>query len=61
MFDDDDLPQRAPAKLKDLSRLSVEELRDYIARLEAEIERARAEITAKQGVRGAAEAMFKKR
>lgn len=62
MLDDEDLaPQRRPARAKDLSTWSVEELEAYIARLEAEIARARSAIEARQSVRGAAEAMFKKR
>jgi uncharacterized small protein (DUF1192 family) len=57
----DDLPQRATKKPLDLTSWSVEELEGYIARLQAEIERARAAIAARQSVRGAAEAMFRKR
>lgn len=59
-MDDDELPQRPVGKPADLSTWSVEELEAYIARLEAEIERARQAIEAKQSVRGAAEAFFKK-
>ena len=57
----DDLPQRASFKPPDLTSWSVEELEAYITRLHAEIERARAAIAARQSVRGAAEALFKKR
>jgi uncharacterized small protein (DUF1192 family) len=57
---DDELPIRATSKPPDLSRWSVEELEAYIARLEAEVVRARDQIAAKQSVRGAAEALFKK-
>ena len=61
MVDDpDDLPRRPTSKPPDLSTWSVEEVETYIARLEAEITRARAAIEAKQSIRGAAEALFKK-
>jgi uncharacterized small protein (DUF1192 family) len=58
--EDDLLPRRAGAKPPDMATWSLEELEAYIARLKAEIERARAAITAKQSVRGAAESLFKK-
>ena len=57
----DELPQRATRKPPDLTSWSVEELEGYIARLEGEVERARVAIAARQSVRGAAEALFKKR
>jgi uncharacterized small protein (DUF1192 family) len=57
----DDLPQRATKKPPDLTTWSVEELEAYVSRLQAEIERARTAIAARQSVRGAAEALFKKR
>jgi uncharacterized small protein (DUF1192 family) len=56
----DDLPRRATAKPPDLTNWSVEELEAYVVRLQGEIERARAAIAARQSVRGAAEALFKK-
>lgn len=59
--DPDDLPQTPTSKPPDLATWSVEEVQAYIARLEAEIARARAAIEAKQSIRGAAEALFKKR
>jgi uncharacterized small protein (DUF1192 family) len=59
--DPDDLPQRRTSKPPDLATWSVEEVQAYIARLEAEIARARAAIEAKQSIRGSAEALFKKR
>lgn len=59
--DEDELPRRPATKPPDLATWSVEELEAYIARLEAEIGRARAAIEAKQSVRGAAESLFKKR
>lgn len=59
-MDFDDLePRQKPKAPKPLDRHSVEELNDYIAALEAEIERARAEIAKKQGHRSTAEAFFK--
>ncbi len=63
-LDTDDLEPRpvpaAKAPPKDLGVLSVAELNDYIAGLEAEIERARAAIAAKQAHRSAAESLFKR-
>jgi uncharacterized small protein (DUF1192 family) len=56
----DDLPRRPTTKPPDLSTWSAEEVEAYIARLEAEIARARAAIESKQSIRGAAEALFKK-
>jgi uncharacterized small protein (DUF1192 family) len=60
-MDDDDLPPgRKPAPPKDLTLLGIAELEDYIAGLEAEIARARAEIAAKQKHRGGADALFRR-
>jgi uncharacterized small protein (DUF1192 family) len=47
-------------KLKDLDVMSVDALNEYIAGMEAEIERARAAIAAKQSHKAAAESFFKK-
>jgi uncharacterized small protein (DUF1192 family) len=58
--DEDLLPRRQPAKPKDLTLLGIAELEEYIAGLEAEIARARAEIAAKQRQRSGAEALFKR-
>ena len=61
MFDEEDLrPQRQPPKPKDLTLLGIAELEEYIAGLEAEIARARAEIAANQKQRSGAEALFKR-
>jgi uncharacterized small protein (DUF1192 family) len=60
MDEEDLLPQRQPPKLKDLTLLGVTELEDYIAGLESEIARARAEIAVKQRQRSGAEAIFKR-
>jgi uncharacterized small protein (DUF1192 family) len=59
MDEEDLLPQRPPPKLKDLTLLGIAELEEYIAGLESEIARARAEIAAKRRHGGAAEALFK--
>ena len=58
--DDDDPPARRTAPPKDLTPLSVDELQDYIAGLEAEIARARAAISAKESHRSGAEGLFKR-
>ena len=60
-MDEDDLaPQRQPPKLKDLTLMGIAELEEYIAGLDNEIARARAEIAAKQRQRSGAEAIFKR-
>lgn len=60
-MDEEDLqPRRQPPKPKDLSLLGIAELQQYIAGLEAEIARARAEIAAKQKQRSGADALFKR-
>jgi uncharacterized small protein (DUF1192 family) len=53
-------PKHKIAKPKDLSSWGVQELEDYIARLEGEIARARVEIGKKGSHRAAAAAFFKK-
>jgi uncharacterized small protein (DUF1192 family) len=60
MEEEDLLPQRQPAKLKDLTLLGIAELEEYIAGLESEIARARAEIVVKQKQRSGAESLFKR-
>jgi uncharacterized small protein (DUF1192 family) len=60
-LDTDDIappPANKPA-LKDLTPLSVEDLQQYIAGLEAETARARAAVAAKGAHRAAAAAFFK--
>jgi len=61
-MDEDDAPRGGRASIgpADLSGWSVAELEAYIARLELEMARARAEIDNKNSVRDAAEALFKK-
>ena len=61
ILDEEDLtPQRQPPKLKDLTLLGIAELEEYIAGLDSEIARARAEIATKQKQRSGAEALFKR-
>jgi uncharacterized small protein (DUF1192 family) len=60
MEEQDLLPQRQPPKPKDLTLMGIAELEEYIAGLEGEITRARAEIAAKQKQRTGAEALFKR-
>lgn len=62
MIDDDEKETRkSKVGPLDISGWSVEELEAYIARLEIEMARARAEIETKSSVRNAAEALFKKK
>ena len=60
MDEEDLLPQRQTPKPKELTLLGIAELEAYIAGLDAEIARARAEIAAKQKQRSGAEALFKR-
>lgn len=61
IVDEEDLiPRNQPKKPKDLTLLGIAELEEYIAGLDAEIARARAEIAAKQKQRTGAEALFKR-
>ncbi|KAB7646427.1 DUF1192 family protein [Polymorphobacter fuscus] len=65
MFEDPDLPRRKADTLADLARedldkLSVAELDDRIAALEAELARARAKRTAAASFRAAADELFKR-
>jgi uncharacterized small protein (DUF1192 family) len=53
-------PRNKPKKPRDLTPYGVAELQEYIAMLQAEIERARGAIAAKQGHRSSADAFFKK-
>ena len=60
MFDEDqEAPKRKGLVPKDLDEMSIEALEDYIAELQAEIERVKAKRDAKQEARGAAEGVFK--
>jgi uncharacterized small protein (DUF1192 family) len=59
MEEEDLVPKTLRAKPTDLEPMSVEALEEYIVELEAEIERIRAEIKAKESWRGEAESFFK--
>jgi uncharacterized small protein (DUF1192 family) len=63
MEPDEDLPVRKRRRLEALllDTLSVEELRDYIGELRDEIARVEADISRKQTHRSAADAFFKPR
>lgn len=60
MDEEELLPRRQPPKPKDLTLLGIAELEEYIGGLEAEIDRARTEIAAKQRQRSGAESLFKR-
>jgi uncharacterized small protein (DUF1192 family) len=62
MMDEEDGPVRKRARLEKpvLDSLSVEELREYIVELKAEIARVEADIERKQGHRSAADAFFRR-
>ncbi|MEC8136224.1 MAG: DUF1192 domain-containing protein [Pseudomonadota bacterium] len=57
--EDDDLPRALRPKPTDLDVMGIEELNEYIAELEAEIERVRSAIMKKEQQRIAASAVFK--
>ncbi len=59
-MDTDDLePVKKKPAPKDLSRMSIGDLKEYIADLQAEIARAEAAITKKEGARKGADSFFK--
>jgi uncharacterized small protein (DUF1192 family) len=62
MMDEEEGPVRKRTRLEKLvlDNLGIEELRDYIAELMAEIERVEADIARKQGHRSAADAFFRR-
>lgn len=65
MFDEPDLPRRKADLLtelvrEDLDKLSIAELDDRIAALEAELQRSRAKRTGAARFRAAADSLFKK-
>ncbi len=62
MLNDDDLPIIQPKRMQPpvLDLLGVDELREYIAELQAEIGRVEADIVKKQAHRSAADAFFRK-
>lgn len=59
MEDEDLEPKTLRPKPRELDSLSIEALRDYIAELEAEIDRVREAIVAKEAWRGEADSFFK--
>jgi uncharacterized small protein (DUF1192 family) len=60
MEEEEELKPKKVVPERKLEPLSIEELHDYIAERQAEIERAREMITAKQVHRGGAEELFKR-
>jgi uncharacterized small protein (DUF1192 family) len=61
MFEEEERPKRAPRFMPlPLDGLGVQELREYIASLQAEISRAEAAIAARGQQRNAADAVFGK-
>jgi uncharacterized small protein (DUF1192 family) len=62
MLDEDEEPIRKRTRLEKpvLDTLGVEEMREYIAELKAEIARVEADIDRKQGHRSAADAFFRR-
>jgi uncharacterized small protein (DUF1192 family) len=59
-MDADDLEPRKPVLAPlDLEKMSVEELKDYIAKMEQEITRVQTVISAKEAHRNSAEDVFK--
>lgn len=60
-MDSDDLEPRRPAAPapKDLDAMGVEELEDYIADLQAEIERVQAKLATKKDYKAGADAFFR--
>ena len=60
-FDLDDLdPRNAKKKPLNLDDLNIDDLKEYVAVLKAEIERVEAKIKAKQGHASAAASLFKR-
>lgn len=61
MLNEDDLPTPKPKRMQPpvLDLLGVDELRDYIGELQAEIARVEADILKKQAHRSAADAVFR--
>ena len=62
MIDEEDGPVRKRVRLEKLrlDTLGIEEMRDYIAELKAEIARVEEDIQRKQGHRDAADAVFRR-
>jgi uncharacterized small protein (DUF1192 family) len=62
MMDEEEGPVRKRTRLERivLDTMGIEELRDYIVELKAEIERVEADIERKQGHRSAADSFFRR-
>ena len=58
ILDDDTDPKTKKQKLRDLSNLSVPELKDYLQQLQDEILRVEADILKKEKYKSAADALF---
>ncbi len=59
MDTDEDKPRQREFMPEDVSALSVQELQDWIAFMQTEIQRAEIAISTKHHVRGDAEALFR--
>ena len=59
VLENDDMPKNMPKPKRDLDPVSIEELHDYIAEMQEEIERVRAEIARKEAHRAGVESIFK--
>jgi uncharacterized small protein (DUF1192 family) len=59
MLEEDMLPQKQSAKLKNLTDMSVSELEQYIEDMKAEIKRVEENIAKKKAVMNAASSLFK--
>lgn len=60
IFDDENDPKTRRAKPRALDKMSVPELREYVAQLKEEIARVEADIAKKDTHRSAVDALFKK-
>ena len=60
IFDDENDPKTKRAKPRALDKMSVPELREYVAQLKEEIARVEADIAKKDTHRSAVDALFKK-
>ena len=59
VLENDDMPKNMPKPKRDLDPISIEELHEYIAEMQEEIERVRAEIARKEAHRAGVESLFK--
>lgn len=58
MFDDEEKREGNPGGTRDLAPMSIDELEDYIAGMEAEIARVKSEIERKKAHQKAASGLF---